>query len=791
MALHTLEESTSLTKTVLRTLPLFAISVGASAQPCPGFEFLGGVLPLNGTAHELVSADVSGDGRADLISFASNDRDALLVWVSTPGGVFLDSSVVQLPGAAFGIRSGDMDGDGREEILVVAKDQPRVYVARIDAAGGPGQVTTLALPERPASVTPEDLDADGDLDLAMPSLSGQMYMAENDGTGMLQLRDESFDFGAPVFQVRFADLDGDGDRDGVASSEASSNTRRLSVISRTGSFGFIDSSGPLSVAMVSAPALVDVDADGDIDAVATSDFYTTIVVHRNNGAGELSAAEFYTAALGNWRSRDLQVFDANGDSLPEVAFIDLRGNLFTMLNQGGGVYADTVIVGPNRGTTAIAVVGSVGDSSARLAEMTQPGGVSFLSSDTAGQLRPERIGPARPAGGSPRRALDADINADGLVDLITLNRSPRAMAMHIADGSGGYAEPVLLKEGQFGDGAALGDLNGDGLVDIAAADISGAAVRVLFNAGDGAFTPGVLHPLGSALAEIRIADLNGDGWLDLIGVSTSLELISYTLNRGDGTFGFPINIPGGNGLSDVFATDVDGDGDADLVASHTWDREIAVYANNGDGLFDPPMLHPSGAPLDRLAFADVDSDGDLDAVARHAIDHTLLVAENLGQGVFGAGTPIAGPSGVAALRVGDLDRDGDPDIAALLGDSAELALIRNDGDGTWSQRGVYRLSGGTSDLILLDADGDGETDIASCSFTGDSFGVGLNLTDCGPVCVADLAEPFGELNFFDIAAYIGLYGAGDAGADLAEPFGVLNFFDISAYITAYNAGCPE
>jgi subtilisin family serine protease len=61
--------------------------------------------------------------------------------------------------------------------------------------------------------------------------------------------------------------------------------------------------------------------------------------------------------------------------------------------------------------------------------------------------------------------------------------------------------------------------------------------------------------------------------------------------------------------------------------------------------------------------------------------------------------------------------------------------------------------------------------------------------DCG-ACPADLAEPLGVLNFFDLSAYLGLYNAGDAGADLAEPFGVFNFFDISAYLASYNAGCP-
>jgi outer membrane protein assembly factor BamB len=57
-------------------------------------------------------------------------------------------------------------------------------------------------------------------------------------------------------------------------------------------------------------------------------------------------------------------------------------------------------------------------------------------------------------------------------------------------------------------------------------------------------------------------------------------------------------------------------------------------------------------------------------------------------------------------------------------------------------------------------------------------------------CQADLAAPFGKLNFFDLAAYLALYNASDPAADLAAPFGELNFFDIAAYLAAFNAGCP-
>ncbi|MFK7883672.1 MAG: GC-type dockerin domain-anchored protein [Phycisphaerales bacterium] len=58
-----------------------------------------------------------------------------------------------------------------------------------------------------------------------------------------------------------------------------------------------------------------------------------------------------------------------------------------------------------------------------------------------------------------------------------------------------------------------------------------------------------------------------------------------------------------------------------------------------------------------------------------------------------------------------------------------------------------------------------------------------------PDCPADVASPFGTLNFFDISAYIGLYNSGVPAADYNAD-GLLNFFDISAFIALYNAGCP-
>ena len=55
---------------------------------------------------------------------------------------------------------------------------------------------------------------------------------------------------------------------------------------------------------------------------------------------------------------------------------------------------------------------------------------------------------------------------------------------------------------------------------------------------------------------------------------------------------------------------------------------------------------------------------------------------------------------------------------------------------------------------------------------------------------ADLAEPFGTLDFSDVVAFLGAFGAMDASADLAAPFGTWDFSDVVVFLGAFGAGCP-
>jgi hypothetical protein len=59
----------------------------------------------------------------------------------------------------------------------------------------------------------------------------------------------------------------------------------------------------------------------------------------------------------------------------------------------------------------------------------------------------------------------------------------------------------------------------------------------------------------------------------------------------------------------------------------------------------------------------------------------------------------------------------------------------------------------------------------------------------GPCSPADFAEPFSQLDFFDVSAFLSAFNAMEPIADFNGD-GTFNFFDVSLYLQAFNAGCP-
>jgi len=119
-------------------------------------------------------------------------------------------------------------------------------------------------------------------------------------------------------------------------------------------------------------------------------------------------------------------------------------------------------------------------------------------------------------GGAPASLAVADLNGDGVPDLVTSNHTG-GVSVLIGSGSGAFTVTAGPATGVFADSVAVGDVNGDGRADLVVANKGSSTVMVWVGDGSGGFAavPGSPFDAGPTPQAVVIADVNGDGHPDL------------------------------------------------------------------------------------------------------------------------------------------------------------------------------------------------------------------------------------------------------------------------------------
>jgi hypothetical protein len=152
------------------------------------------------------------------------------------------------------------------------------------------------------------------------------------------------------------------------------------------------------------------------------------------------------------------------------------------------------------------------------------------------------------------------------------------------------------------------DVNNDGLVDLIIGNTSGQANQLLLNTGDtigdGTTTPFQIQinlPGGEMSTwAIVAADVNNDGLVDLI-IGNAVEANQLLLNTGEVAFFFrsAIDIPCSSGTNFVSlaVADMDNDGHLDIFVGN-WGQKNQLLMNLGDGISykEPAGLGSSWLP---------------------------------------------------------------------------------------------------------------------------------------------------------------------------------------------------
>lgn len=372
-----------------------------------------------------------------------------------------------------------------------------------------------------------------------------------------------------------------------------------------------------------------------------------------------------------------------------------------------------------------------------------------------------RVGP------SPVSIATADLNGDGIPEILTANRGRLAdirderpandtISFLAAESPLEYRAQPPLRTGFGPYQVVIANIDALKAPDIVVANFHATRNRdltLLRNIGENLFEPrhysvsddaltyfrmydGEGQPYFSkpALTSLIIEDIDQDGYRDAIATGWSADVLIYFPGHPEAYFGDPKIIELSGGPRDIATGDFNGDGKTDLAVTLYSDNEIALLRGDGTGAFTLVERFKSQGNLPhKIRWADINKDGYKDLIVSHAhADDSIVVFFGNKSFSFPLSQEIVlGDSRqklefeVRDMAVADFTGNGRVDIALACHTASAVILLKNTSKGTgYPQsftREVYRFDGGRPHALCAgDFNLDGRPDLAVALWEADA-----------------------------------------------------------------------
>jgi hypothetical protein len=318
-----------------------------------------------GSSPVIRSADIDGDGDADVLAVYPGSGGQVVWYESLGDGAFLAHDD-GLNFGALGARPADFDRDGDVDFVLALGTGIAWYENSGAETFAYRPVPTGSFGSLSGVFDLGDVDLDGDLDAVVGRTSGtQLAVLFNDGQ---QRFSTALEFGASApnrpTSLRFADIDGDGDLDVSAALDSSpygsfawyennNKTWTLHALERA------PGASPSFAARDMAP--IDVDGDGDVDLAATALVQNRFVVelYVNDGDENFTALPIVSTLWPSTtppKSDRLHAADLDGDGDIDLVASDHNG-LWIIRNNGAAGSVVQTLSDPSRTFGAGTAVG--------------------------------------------------------------------------------------------------------------------------------------------------------------------------------------------------------------------------------------------------------------------------------------------------------------------------------------------------------------------------------------------------------------------------------------------------
>jgi hypothetical protein len=308
-----------------------------------------------------------------------------------------------------------------------------------------------------------------------------------------------------------------------------------------------------------------------------------------------------------------------------------------------------------------------------------------------------KIDLAAPSGSLPASIAAADIDGDGLQDLVVTNNVSSTMSVYRNTSTPGTISLAARVEFATGDApwsVAIGDLDGDGKPEVAVTNFLSNTVSVFKNTGTTgtiAFAPKTDLATGLSPHTVAIGDLDGDGKPDLAVTNTLSSTISLFRNQSSsGTMVFATKTDittGTDEPSGIAIGDLDGDNKSDLVITNdnfnlTTEATVSMsvwknMSSSGNFFFTSKVNYDSGDAYN-VSLGDLNGDGKLEVIVAKSNSGVLVYQNISATGNIQLTSPVTyyanSPYNIA---MGDLDGDNMPDLAVANFTSQMVSILKN------------------------------------------------------------------------------------------------------------------
>lgn len=303
----------------------------------------------------------------------------------------------------------------------------------------------------------------------------------------------------------------------------------------------------------------------------------------------------------------------------------------------------------------------------------------------------------------------ADLNGDGIKDLISALASANSIGVQLGRGDGTFSSNTSYAAGTGAYALSVGDVNGDGTLDVVTANGSTTSISVHIGRGDGTFAASTQFTTAANPSSIKLADFNGDGKLDAVTAHSGAGAVNVMLGQGNGNFGSATSYLTGSFSFSTDVGDLNGDGNIDIVAANAGSNNISVLMGKGDGSFSAATNYANFSFGGRIELGDLNGDGALDILNTDYIGSGVSVSLNRGDGTFGTSSQVT--TGLFTSKLGDMNGDGILDLVGSNSGLASISIRLGKGNGTFDSASTFTLTDVSGALTVGDIDGDGVLDV--------------------------------------------------------------------------------